>query len=201
MTVSWTARRSNQSILKEINPWIFIGSTDAEAEAPILWPSDMKSQLSGKAPDAGNDWRQKEERMAENEIVKIASLTQWTWIWANSRRQWRTEEPGMLQSLATEQQQGSWYNWLRLEEICNKVLKVYKLSVHVSYWTVDESFQRLGINKLFDIFIFLERVFWINKVILMQTKWYLFMQIANCVGNSNIQESSKFLVTHQCLMY
>ena len=49
-------------------PWIFIGRTDAEAEAPILWPSDMNSQLSGKDPDAGNDWRQK-EGMAENEIV------------------------------------------------------------------------------------------------------------------------------------
>ena len=106
-----------------------------------------------------------------------------------------TVELGKLQSLATEQQQqGSRYNWLRLEEICNKVLKVYKLSVDVSYWTVDESFQRLGINKLFDIFIFLERVFWINKVILMKTKWYLFMQIANCVQLvSNIEESSHFL--------
>ena len=37
----WTARRSNQSILKEINP--FTGKTDAEAEAPILWPLDAKS--------------------------------------------------------------------------------------------------------------------------------------------------------------
>ena len=39
-------------------PWIFTGRTDAEAEAPILWPSDMKSQLIGKDPDAGKDWRQ-----------------------------------------------------------------------------------------------------------------------------------------------
>ena len=40
LRVPWTARRSNQSILKEINP-IFIGRTDAEAEAPILWPPDV----------------------------------------------------------------------------------------------------------------------------------------------------------------
>ena len=46
--VSWTARRSDQSILKEINP-----GTDAEAEAPVLWPPDVKSRLIGKAPDAG----------------------------------------------------------------------------------------------------------------------------------------------------
>ena len=47
--------------IKPINPkenqrWIFIGRTDAEAEAPILWPPDVKSQLIGKDPDAGKDW-------------------------------------------------------------------------------------------------------------------------------------------------
>ena len=39
-------------------PWIFIGRTGAEAEAPVLWPPDVKSQLIGKEPDAGKDWRQ-----------------------------------------------------------------------------------------------------------------------------------------------
>ena len=39
-------------------PWILIWSTDAEAEASILWPPDVKSQLIGKDPDAGKDWRQ-----------------------------------------------------------------------------------------------------------------------------------------------
>ena len=42
-------------------PWIFIGRTDAEAEAPILWPPDAKSWLTGKDPDAGKDWRQEEK--------------------------------------------------------------------------------------------------------------------------------------------
>ena len=36
-------------------PWIFIGMTDVEAEAPILWPPDAKSRLTGKDPDAGKD--------------------------------------------------------------------------------------------------------------------------------------------------
>ena len=49
----WTARRSNQSILKENQLSIFIGRTDAET--PILWPSDAKSQLTGKDPKAGKD--------------------------------------------------------------------------------------------------------------------------------------------------
>ena len=52
LRVLWTARRSNQSILKEINPEY---SLDAEDEAPILWSSDRKSQLIRKDPDAGKD--------------------------------------------------------------------------------------------------------------------------------------------------
>ena len=54
MKVPWTARRSNQSILKEINPE-HTGRTDAKAEAPLLWPLDAKSQLTAKDPDAGKD--------------------------------------------------------------------------------------------------------------------------------------------------
>jgi len=52
-------------------PWILIGRIDAEAEAeaPILWLSDAKSQLIGKDPDAGKDWRQKENRESEDEMV------------------------------------------------------------------------------------------------------------------------------------
>ena len=50
-------------------PWIFTRRTDAEAEAPILWPPDMKSRLTGKGPDAGKDWKQEEKQMTENEMV------------------------------------------------------------------------------------------------------------------------------------
>ena len=50
-------------------PWIFIGRADAEAEAPIGWPSDGKNWLIWKDPDAGKDWRQK-EKVAEDEIVR-----------------------------------------------------------------------------------------------------------------------------------
>ena len=56
-------------VCKEIQPvhskrdqsWVFIGGTDAEAEAPILWPPDAKSCLIGKDPDAGRDWGQEEK--------------------------------------------------------------------------------------------------------------------------------------------
>ena len=50
-------------------PWISIGRTDAEAEAPIFWPLDVKSQLTGKDPDAGKDWRQEEKGTIEDEMA------------------------------------------------------------------------------------------------------------------------------------
>ena len=46
-----------------------IGRTDAKAEVPILWPPDVKSQLTGKDPDAGKDWRQEEKGATEDEMV------------------------------------------------------------------------------------------------------------------------------------
>ena len=51
---------------KRNQPWIFIGRTDAETEAPILWPSDVKSRLNGKDPDAGKDWKQEDKGMTED---------------------------------------------------------------------------------------------------------------------------------------
>ena len=51
-------------------PWIFIGRTDAEAVAPILWLPDAKNQLTEKDHDAGKDWRQKEKGVAEDEMVR-----------------------------------------------------------------------------------------------------------------------------------
>ena len=91
--------------LKGNQPWIFIGRTDAEAEAPILW-TDVKSQLTGKDPDAGKDWGKEEESVTEDKMM--VSLTQWTWVWANSRRQWKTGRPGMLQSMGSERVGHDW---------------------------------------------------------------------------------------------
>ena len=66
---------------KEVKPvhpkinqsWVFIGRTDAEAETPIICPPDAKNRLTGRDPDAGKDWRQKEKGAAENEMVR------WQW--------------------------------------------------------------------------------------------------------------------------
>ena len=61
--------------IKPVNPkgsqsWIFIGRADVKAESPIVWPPDAKSQVIGKDPDAGKDWRQKEKVAAKDEMVR-----------------------------------------------------------------------------------------------------------------------------------
>ena len=65
----------NSKEIKNVNAkgnkhWIFIGRTDAEAEAPILWPTDVNRRLTGKDPNAGKDWRQKQKGMLEDEMVR-----------------------------------------------------------------------------------------------------------------------------------
>ena len=52
-----------------LSSWIFIGRTDTEAEAPIHWPPDVKSCLTGKEPDAGKEWGQEEKGMTEDVMV------------------------------------------------------------------------------------------------------------------------------------
>ena len=82
-------------------PWIFIRRTDAEAEAeaPTLGPPDAKIQFTGKDPDAGKDRRWEEKRGNRGWDSWIASLIQWTWVWANSRKYWRTGKLDALQSM------------------------------------------------------------------------------------------------------
>ena len=83
-------------------PWIFIGGTDAEAEAPTFWLPDANSWLTRKDPDAGKDWGQEEKRGDRGWDGWMVSLIQWTWVWANSGRLWRTGKPGMLKSLGSQ---------------------------------------------------------------------------------------------------
>ena len=71
---------------KENQPWIFIGRTDADAEASILWPPDVKIWLFGKDPDAGKDWR-----------PRNSTPLRWSQWWVQgwrvtSRTRWSTSE-------------------------------------------------------------------------------------------------------------
>ena len=96
----------NSKEIKPVNPkgnqsWTLIGRTHVEAEAPILWPPDAKSQLTGKRPWCWERLRQK-EKGRQRWDGWMASPAQWTRVAANSRRQWRTVTPGVLQSMRTQ---------------------------------------------------------------------------------------------------
>ena len=81
-----TPLHSKEISLKGNQPWILVGRTDAKAETPGFRSSDANNWLTGKVPDAGNDWGQKEKTASEDEMA--GSLMQWTWTRANLKRQW-----------------------------------------------------------------------------------------------------------------
>ena len=107
---------------KEIKPvspkgnqsWIFIGRTDDEVEAPLLWLPKAKCWLLRKDPDVGEDWRQEEKGMTEDAMVGSPSPSWWTWIWASSGSCWWTGKPGLLQFMGS-QSRACWVtelNWI-----------------------------------------------------------------------------------------
>ena len=106
--------------IKLVNPrgnqaWIFIGRSNDEAEAPTLWPLDAKSWLMRKDPDTGKDWRQKGGDRGWDDWM--ASLSEWTCVWASSRRWWRTGRPGVLQSMGWQR---AGYNWVTEQQNTNQ---------------------------------------------------------------------------------
>ena len=119
--------------IKPVNPkgnqsWIFTKRTDAEA--PILPPSDAKNWLTGKDLDDGKDWRQEEKGMTEDEMIG-ASPTQWTWVWASSRRWWRTGKPGVLQSMGSQRVR---HDWVTEKQKQFKILFTVNTFVQVKDW-------------------------------------------------------------------
>ena len=104
--------------IKPIHPkgnqsWMFIGRTDVETEAPILWPPDAKSWLIGKDSDAGRDWGQEEKGTTEDEMAG------WHYQldghgWVSSGSWWWTGKSGVLQSMGSERFRHDWVtelNW------------------------------------------------------------------------------------------
>ena len=105
----WTARKSNQSILKEINPEglllkLKLQSLATWCKEPTHWKRlwCWGRLKAGEGEDRGWDsW--------------MASPTQWTWVWASSRRWWRTGKPGMLKSMGSLR---VWHDWTKTTKHC-----------------------------------------------------------------------------------
>ena len=84
---------------------------------------NVKSWLIRKDPDAGKDWRQEEKGMTEDKVV---GWHQWTWVWENSGRWWRTGKPGMLQSMGRKESHMTDQLNNNMDKILNKNTQLFK---------------------------------------------------------------------------
>ena len=98
-------------------PWIFIGRTVAEAEAPIFWPPDVKCRLTGKEPWCWERLKSGGEGDNRGWDGWMASPTRWTWVWVSSKSWWWTGKPGLLQSMGSQRVRLDWVielNWYEI---------------------------------------------------------------------------------------
>ena len=89
-------------------PWIFIGRTDVEAKAPLLWLPDVKSWLIGKDPEARKNWGQEENGVTEDEMVGWRHQLNGHEFEQTGRYYRRTVEPGMLQFMGSRRVRHNW---------------------------------------------------------------------------------------------
>ena len=112
LRVPWTARRSNRSILKEISPEYSLDGMllNMKYSGHLMWRTDSleKNPWSWEWLKTGGEG---EDREWDG---WMASPTQWTWVWVNSRNWWWTERPGMLQSMGLQRVGHYWATALRI---------------------------------------------------------------------------------------
>ena len=113
--------------LKGAQSWIFIGRTHDAAETPILCPPNAKNWLIGKRPCC---WERLKTGEADDRRWGgwIASLTQWTWVWASSQHWWRTGKPTVQQSMGSQKVGHDWeteLNWTERHTWVNAVIKFW----------------------------------------------------------------------------
>ena len=114
LRVPWTARRSNQSLLKEISPGCSLERLMLKLKLQYFWPPHAKSWLIGKDPDAGRDWGQEEKGTTEDEMAGWHHSCQWTWVRVNSGSWGWTGRPGMLRFMGLQRVGHDWVtevNW------------------------------------------------------------------------------------------
>ena len=108
LRVPWTARRSNQSILKGINPEYSLEELMLKLKYPNTLATWCEEPTHWKRPCCWERLRAGGERDDRGWDGCMASPTRWTWVWANSRRWWRTRKPGVLKSTGSQKVRHDW---------------------------------------------------------------------------------------------
>ena len=141
---SWESLGQQES--KSVNPkgnqsWIFIGSTDAEAETPILWPPDAKNWHTGKDSDAGKDWRQEEKGTTEDKMAG--------WHYQPDRREFEwTLEVGDGQGSLAAAVHGVAKSWTQLSDCeLSIIITDWKKEVTKEYVQYDSIYIKFKIGK------------------------------------------------------
>ena len=115
LRVPWTARRSNQSILKEISPGCSLeGRTHAEAETPSTLATSCNDLTHWKRPWCWEGLGARGKGDNRGWDGWMASLTRWTWVWVNSGSWWWTGRPGVLRFMGSQRVRHDWtteLNW------------------------------------------------------------------------------------------
>ena len=133
--------------IKSVNPKgnqpsIFIGRTDAEVRAPILWSPDIKSQLTEKDPDAGKDWGQEEKGMTEDEMVGRHHWLNGQEFEQTQEREWRTGKPGVhgvakSHTWLSEQQEIMAENFPALQRQASSNYAHGSIETHIHAYSID----------------------------------------------------------------
>ena len=138
LRVPWTARRSNQSILQEISPEYSLEGLILKLKLQyfgyLMWRTDSfeKTLILGRLKAGGDG----DDRGWDG---WMASPTQWTWVWVNSRSCWWTGKPGVLQSVGSQRVGHNWateLNWTEWYMVLNIFSEVYLPSIYLPGWGV-----------------------------------------------------------------
>ena len=161
LRVPWTARRSNQSILKENQSWLLIGRTDVEAENANTLSTWCEELCHLKRPWCWERLKARREGDDRRWDGWMVSLTRWTWVWASSGHWWSTGKHGVLQSIGSQSNMTEQLHWTepmqthskhyfngeKKERVSSKIRNITIVSflpsvIHYSFWSPSHDHHR-----------------------------------------------------------